>query len=54
MKTTEDQYRTALLQAALVLDGWMSRFPAPDCHEQAEVVAATQAWLSDVKHLVND
>ena len=54
MKTTEDQYRTALLQAALVLDGWMSRFPAPDCVEQAEVVAATQAWLDNVKHLVND
>lgn len=49
MKPQKDDYEQMLAQAAIVMGGWMTFFPAPDCAEQQEVLEATKAWLSEVK-----
>ncbi len=54
MKTTKEDYETALAQAALLFSGWMSRFEAPVCHEQQVVVEATMEWLENTKHLIDE
>lgn len=32
-------------EAKAIIDGFMSRFPAPECREQQEVVDAANKWL---------
>ena len=32
-------------EAKSIISGFMSRFPAPDCREQQEVVEAAEQWL---------
>ena len=54
MKTTKEDYETALAQAALLFSGWMSRFEAPSCVEQQVVVDATIEWLENTQRLMQD
>ena len=54
MKTTKEDYETALAQAALLFSGWMSRFESPSCVEQQVVVEATIEWLNNTQRLMQD
>ena len=54
MKTTKEDYETALAQAALLFSGWMSRFEAPTCLEQKVVVDATIEWLNNTQRIMQD
>ena len=38
-------YECAIDRAAQLLRAWLAVFPAPECHEQGEVVEATYRWL---------
>lgn len=35
-----------ILRANQIMDGFLSRFPAPECKEQQEVVDAAKEWQS--------
>jgi hypothetical protein len=37
----------ALQHATEIMEGFLSRFPAPECVEQAEVVSRANAWLAN-------
>jgi len=52
MKPQREDYEELLGQAAIIMGGWMSFFPAPDCREQQEVVDATLEWLKSAKRTV--
>jgi hypothetical protein len=52
MKPQREDYEELLGQAAIIMGGWMSFFPAPDCREQQEVVDATLEWLKAAKRTV--
>ena len=54
MKPQKQDYEQALAQAALLFSGWMSRFEAPNCHEQEVVVAATIEWLQNTQTLMDN
>ena len=54
MKTTDQDLRVEIARAALLLDGWMSRFPAPECMEQEIVLQATREWLSNIEALLEE
>jgi len=54
MKTTEQDLRVELAKAALLLDGWMSRFPAPECMEQEIVLQATREWLTNLDSILEE
>ena len=52
MKPQREDYEELLGQAAIIMGGWMSFFPAPECVEQQEVVDATLEWLKETKKAV--
>jgi len=52
MKPQREEYEQLLAQAAVIMGGWMSFFPAPECVEQQEVVDATLEWLKETKKAV--
>lgn len=52
MKPQREDYEQLLAQAAVIMGGWMSFFPAPECVEQQEVVDATLEWLKETKKAV--
>jgi len=54
IKTTDQDLRIELAKAALLFDGWMSRFPAADCMEQEIVVQATREWLTNLETLLEE
>lgn len=54
MKTTDQDLRIELAKAALLLDGWMSRFPAPECMEQEIVLQATREWMTNIEALLEE
>lgn len=54
IKTTDQDLRIELARAALLFDGWMSRFPAADCMEQEIVVEATREWLTNLETLLEE
>jgi hypothetical protein len=49
MKPQREEYEQMIAQAAILMGGWMTFWPEPECAEQKEVLDATRAWLSDVK-----
>jgi hypothetical protein len=54
IKAQREDYEIALAQAAMLLAGWMSRFEAPSCREQQEVVDATIEWMKQTEKLMQD
>ena len=54
IKTTDQDIRIELAKAALLFDGWMSRFPAPECMEQEIVVQATREWLTNIDSILEE
>ena len=50
---TRDDYETQLAKAAMVISGFLSRFPEPDCHEQAEVVEMAILWMQETNEMLN-
>ena len=54
MKTTNQDLRVELAKAAMLLDGWMSRFPAPECMEQEIVLQATREWMTNIEALLEE
>jgi hypothetical protein len=53
MIPTRDDYETQLAKAALVISGFLSRFPEPDCQEQAEVVEMAMLWMQETNEMLN-
>jgi hypothetical protein len=54
MKTTiqqaialQNEQALALQHATEIMEGFLSRFPAPECVEQAEIVSRANAWLAN-------
>jgi hypothetical protein len=47
MNTNTSEQTIALQHAAEIMEGFLSRFPAPECVEQAEVVSRANAWLAN-------
>ena len=39
-----------ILRANQIMDGFLSRFPAPECKEQEEVVDAANEWMGVVNN----
>jgi len=54
MIPTRDDYETQLAKAAMVISGFLSRFPEPDCHEQAEVVEMAMLWMQETDKLIGE
>jgi hypothetical protein len=54
IKPQKQDYELALAQAAMLFAGWMSRFEAPSCREQQEVVDATIEWVKQTEKLMQD
>jgi regulator of RNase E activity RraB len=52
IKAQREDYEQLIAEAAVIMGGWMSYFPAPDCREQDEVVKATIEWLKNAKQTV--
>lgn len=48
MKPERKDYEAMIAQAVVLMGGWMTFFPAPDCPEQQEVLDATRQWLDEV------
>jgi len=49
MKPQREEYEQMIAQAAVVIGGWMTFYPAPECREQQEVLDASRAWLEEAK-----
>ena len=49
MKAQKEDYEQLIAQAAILMGGWMTFWPEPDCREQMEVLEATRDWLNDAK-----
>ncbi len=54
MKPDRETYETQLAKAALVISGFLSRFPEPDCYEQAEVVEMAMLWMQETDKLIGE
>ncbi len=54
MKLTRNDYETQLAKAALVISGFLNRFPEPDCQEQAEVVEMAMLWMQETNEMMED
>jgi hypothetical protein len=54
MIPTRDDYEQQLAKAALVISGFLNRFPEPDCHEQAEVVEMAMLWMQETDKLIGE
>ena len=47
-------YEAQLAKAALVINGFLARFPEPDCQEQAEVVEMAMLWMQETNEMMED
>jgi hypothetical protein len=54
MIPTRDDYETQLAKAAMVISGFLSRFPEPDCQEQAEVVEMAMLWMQETNEMMEE
>ena len=54
MKATNQDLMVEIAKAAMLLDGWMSRFPAPECMEQEIVLQATREWMSNIEAILEE
>ena len=54
MRPDRDTYETQLAKAAMVISGFMNRFPEPDCQEQAEVVEMALLWMQETNEMMED
>jgi hypothetical protein len=54
MRPDRDSYETQLAKAAMVISGFLSRFPEPDCQEQAEVVEMAMLWMQETDKLIGE
>jgi hypothetical protein len=54
MRPDRDAYETQLAKAALLISGFLNRFEAPDCHEQAEVVEMALLWLKETNEMMEE
>jgi hypothetical protein len=45
-------YEAQLAKAALVINGFLARFPEPDCQEQAEVVEMALLWMQETNEMM--
>jgi hypothetical protein len=54
MIPTRDDYETQLAKAAMVISGFLSRFPPPDCQEQAEVVEMAMLWMQETNEMMEE
>jgi hypothetical protein len=54
MRPDRDAYETQLAKAAMVISGFMNRFPEPDCQEQAEVVEMALVWMQETNEMMED
>ena len=49
IKPQREDYEQMIAQAAILIGGWMTFYPAPECHEQQEILDASREWLSNTK-----
>ena len=54
MRPDRDVYETQLAKAAMVISGFLNRFPEPDCQEQAEVVEMALLWMQETNEMMED
>ena len=47
-------YEAQLAKAALVINGFLARFPEPDCQEQAEVVEMAMLWMQETNEMLEE
>ena len=47
-------YEAQLAKAALVINGFLARFPEPDCQEQSDVVMMAFTWMQETNELMED
>jgi len=52
MRPQRREYEEMIAQAAVIMGGWMSFYPAAECREQQEVVDATLEWLRETKKAI--
>lgn len=45
-------YEAQLAKAVLVINGFLARFPEPDCQEQAEVVEMALLWMQETNEMM--
>ena len=54
MRPDRDTYETQLAKAAMVISGFLNRFPEPECQEQAEVVEMAILWIEETNNIMDD
>jgi hypothetical protein len=54
MRPDRDTYETQLAKAAMVISGFLNRFPEPECQEQAEVVEMALLWIEETNNIMDD
>jgi len=54
MRPDRDTYETQLAKAAMVISGFLNRFPEPECQEQAEVVEMAMLWMQETNNIMDD
>lgn len=54
MRPDRDTYETQLAKAAMVISGFLNRFPQPECQEQAEVVEMALLWIEETNNIMDD
>ena len=54
IKPDRQTYEAQLAKAALVINGFLARFPEPDCQEQADVVMMAFAWMQENNEIMED
>ena len=47
-------YEAQLAKAALVINGFLARFPEPECQEQADIVMLAVTWLQETNEMLDD
>jgi len=54
IRPDRDAYETQLAKAAMVISGFLNRFPEPECQEQAEVVEMAILWIEETNNIMDD